>query len=144
MTLPEAITKLRAHYQHVLEVEARATKGPWYSEDHPHNQPEQCYASVSSSKAFVGHELFDTSNRGYKESGLERDSTGDDKWRDHRGASDLELAALSRNSIAPTARLVLELIKYDGCPAGQLCTEQERCYRCAALIACAEELEEAK
>lgn len=108
MNLQESITFLRAHYQHVLELEAKATKGPWRIGAINYNDiygPEQddivALCPKGPNKSWNGNAI-----------------------------------ALSRNSIAPTARLVLALID---------CVEElarpERSELAAALIACAEELE---
>lgn len=109
MTLPEAIAIVRAACEKVLEADKKATKGPWYVEEGYHRHPEECGVSIDvvTVPGEKGHTLFDTYNRGYKESGLDR--TDDGEWFDARGEKDLSFVALSRNLSPAMARLLLAL-----------------------------------
>lgn len=141
MTLPEAITKLRAHYQHVLELEAKATKGPWRSDGKVRNDPRE---DEDDSRSYIA--VLKTLIPQPPEAMVVCEVNI------HCGSevANAQLITESRNSIAPTARLVLALLDDNYwtldcgymCPSngGHECQCKAKAMR-ALVIACAEELE---
>jgi hypothetical protein len=87
----------QAKVKELRALAAKATAGPWECISKP-GTPENCECVVQTYEPGIGHQLFDTLNRGYKESLIEQDPESG-KWYDIRGQADLEFAAQARTAL---------------------------------------------